>query len=77
MGDSPHDSVSLLRIHDPSFPTSRTNQHRRLGNNDPRLIYIYIFLFSTSTFKGVTNGSPYTTIRDLQPGHPFKVQVVI
>ena len=44
MGDSPHDSVSLLRIHDPSFPTSRTNQHRRLGNNDPRLIYIYIYI---------------------------------
>ena len=31
---------------------------------------------TSSTFKGITNGSPYT-IRDLQTGHSLKVQVEV
>ena len=34
-----------------------------------------ICMFSTSTFKGVTNGSPYTTKGPPFIGHPLKVQV--
>ena len=38
------------------------------------ILYIYIYIYQ-HLHVGVTNGSPYTTIRDLQTGHPdMKVQ---